>query len=550
MAVRKPSIPIATPAARRRPSIGFVARLTLIVLFVMLATARYLVAPLDRFDEGVTLTKAAMAAAGRVPYRDFWITYGPLDTYLLAGAFKLLAVNVMVERAMGALVLVLFAGTAYALMRYLRLRAPIRYLMTGLITVTPLSLGAFNSAFLAILLGLAALFTFMVGLDRPARRWPAVTGCLVGVVAFGRPEFAIALGAGLGAAYLVLAIHRASPTRAQGLPYLAGMLATGTGLWAVMITLAGFRPIWFDVVVHAVSLYARGRSIPFGQGHEGPVVIVLGAAFATVWLFGARRAFAQRGDARELARLTALLVAGILAFAWVRTRADGVHAMEAWPITGVLLAMLLERRARRQPPAPARFEAVASIVGIAFCCVAAGGLTLRDVGLPHAAAGIGRAGLAGERAWMPTPQLAELIRQIDTQAPDGQPIWIGLQRNDLVVFNDTMLYFLSDRQPGTVYYEAFPGLTNSDAIERTIACQLDWSGVTLAVLGPNTAPEPWNLSAVAGSTYLDQWIAARALRRTEIGPYALVRLRPGFAAADQCPSSGAAGPGRGSPATR
>ena len=212
--------------------------------------------------------------------------------------------------------------------------------------------------------------------------------------------------------------------------------------------------------------------------------------------------------------------------------------------------MLLERHARHRRPAPPRFEAMASLVGILLFCIAAGSLTLRDAIRPHAATGIARAGLVGQSAWIPSTQLGDLIRQIDAQVPEGQPIWVGLWRNDLVVFNDTTIYFLSGRNPGTSYYEALPGVTNTDTVERTIACQLATSGVSLAVLGPNTAPEPWNLSSVPGSTYLDQWIAGRALGRSEIGPYELVRLRPGLEPGDRCSSSGAVGPVPVSPATR
>jgi hypothetical protein len=68
-----------------------------------------------------------------------------------------------------------------------------------------------------------------------------------------------------------------------------------------------------------------------------------------------------------------------------------------------------------------------------------------------------------------------------------------------------------------------------------MACQLARSGVTLVVLGPDGAPEPWNLSAVPGSTYLDRWIAGRTISRTAVAPYELVRLRPGLEPADRCP---------------
>jgi len=174
-------------------------------------------------------------------------------------------------------------------------------------------------------------------------------------------------------------------------------------------------------------------------------------------------------------------------------------------------------------------------VGILMLCVAAGGLVYRDLSQPHAAAGIPRSGLSGERAWMPTSQLAEVIRDIDALTPDGGPIWVGLQRNDLVTFNDTTLYFLSARNPGTVYYEALPGLTNTESGERTIACQLARAGVALAVLGPTSTGEPWNLSSVPGSPFLDQWLAARTIARSQVGPYQLLRLTPGLHPDDRCP---------------
>ncbi|HXN57564.1 MAG TPA: hypothetical protein VN912_03140, partial [Candidatus Angelobacter sp.] len=216
-------------------------------------------------------------------------------------------------------------------------------------------------------------------------------------------------------------------------------------------------------------------------------------------------------------------------------RADGIHAMDAWPVTGILLALLLERRSRRSTPPSRTVQALLPVVGILMLCLAAGGLVYRDLSQPHAAAGVPRSGLSGERAWMPASQLAEVIRDIDTLTPDGGPIWVGLQRNDLVTFNDTTLYFLSARNPGTVYYEALPGLTNTESGERTIVCQLARAGVTLAVLGPTSAGEPWNLSSVPGSPFLDQWLAARTVARSQVGPYQLLRLTPGLRPDDRCP---------------
>jgi hypothetical protein len=535
MALRQPEPTAPRIRARRvAPSPAAIVQALAILVFFALATARFVLAPLDRYDEGVTLTKAALTAAGQVPFRDYWITYGPLDTYILAAAFKAIAANVMVERALGAVVLALLALVAYAVAGRLGLRGGIRLLLTGLISVVPISVPAFNSAFLANLIGVTAVLVFLYSLDQDRARWPLLTGALMGLASFSRPEFALALGIGLLAGYGAVGLTP-NTLRARLLPYLAGAVAVGAGLWGATALVAGITPVWFDLVTYATSLYPQARRIPFGQGDEAAVVIVLGITFALIWAWALIRIYRQRRSAGERARLAALLVSGILLFTWVRTRADGIHAMDAWPVTAILLALLLERRSRGAAPASHALQALVPVVGILMLSVAAGGLVYRDLSLPHAAAGVPRSGVSGERAWMPTAELAQVIRDIDAATPEGSPIWVGNQRNDLVTFNDTTLYFLSGRMPGTVYYEALPGLTNTESVARTIACQLARSGVTLAVLGPTSSGEAWNLSSVPGSPYLDRWLAGRTIGQSQVGPYQLLRLTPGLRPDDQCP---------------
>ncbi|MEA2669585.1 MAG: hypothetical protein QOJ33_2519, partial [Chloroflexota bacterium] len=319
------------------------------------------------------------------------------------------------------------------------------------------------------------------------------------------------------------------------LTYLLSAFGVATALWGVTVLMAGTTPVWFDLVTYATSLYPQARGIPFGRGDEAAVVIVLGMAFAAIWVWALLRAYRQRSSVEERARLVALVVGGVLLFTWVRTRADGIHAMDAWPVTAILLALLLQRRSVRATPPSRVVQALLPVVGLLMFSVAAGGLVYRDLSQPHAAAGVPRSGLSGERAWVPAAELAEVVREIDALTPGGGPIWVGLQRNDLVTFNDTTLYFLSARHPGTVYYEALPGLTNTESGERTIACQLARAGVALAVLGPISAGEPWNLSSVPGSPFLDQWLAARTIARSQVGPYQLLRLTPGLRPDDRCP---------------
>src|SRR5947209_2237643 len=179
--------------------------LALAGLCFIAVAARFLAAPLDRFDEGLTLTKAALVAQGLIPYRDFWSTYGPLDMLVLGTAFRVIAVDALVERGLAIASVLLFAGTAYALITVMGVRGALRLLMTSLLALVALSIPAFNSAVLADLLLLGAFAVFLRGQLTGLRGWALAAGALTALASFARPELGAALGLGLLAGYALAA---------------------------------------------------------------------------------------------------------------------------------------------------------------------------------------------------------------------------------------------------------------------------------------------------------------------------------------------------------
>jgi len=505
--------------------------LALAGLCFIAVAARFLAAPLDRFDEGLTLTKAALVAQGLIPYRDFWSTYGPLDMLVLGTAFRVIAVDALVERGLAIASVLLFAGAAYTLFTVMGVRGALRLLMTSLLALVALSIPAFNSAVLADLLLLGAFAAFLRGQLTGLRGWALAAGALTALASFARPELGAALGLGLLAGYALAA--RLEMRLGPLLAYVASAGLAVALLWGPVVLVAGPSPVYVQLVQSTVTVYARARHIPLGQGHEGPVVAVMAGAFALTWVWAARTLWLRKLPRAEMAAVLALLITGILLFGWVWTRADGAHALTAWPATGVLLVLMLQQRRRGLPLQP-RLEAAMSVVALAGLALAAGGLAIRDLNLPTTPGVVPRATLVGARAWMPPDRLALLVRRIHAQVPAGQPLFVGLQRNDLALFNDTTLYFVSDRRPGTVYFENLPGFSNQDAVQQTVICQLERSHVTLAVLGPNGTGEPWNLSSHPGSTRLDAWLRVHASARETIDPYELITLRQDPAAPTAC----------------
>jgi len=493
----------------------------LALLFAVLTALRFLSAPLDRFDEGLTLTTAAMTAAGRTIYRDFWTTYGPLNSSLLAAAFRIFGEDVLVERCLAVAVALSFAAAAYALTTVLRLPRPMRFLMTFLLAVVPQSVGFLVAAFTADLFALLALALFMHGLEGPVAWLPAAVGALTGVTAFGRPELGVALATGLLAGYGILVACGRSRLSRTILPYLAGAILGGGALWLPVLIAAGLGPVLYTFAVYPLTLYRAGRGIPIGQGDAGPAILAFTTGCLVVWVWSARRAWTLRAQPADLARLVVVLVPAILAFTWVVVRADAGHALAAWPFTAAALTVVLARR-QQALRSPAGGIGLLALVGF---CLVVGGLGLRDAtALAGAGAGISRAQIPRAHAWLDNATLAAVILAIDQDVPPGRPLFVGALRNDRAPFNDVTLYFLAGRLPGTVYYETVPALTSSQDVQRRIICQLQQAAVSLVVLGPTGEGEPTNASSREGARDLDRWIAAHTVSRRDVGPYALLTL--------------------------
>lgn len=495
---------------------------SLLIIVACLTAARFLVAPLDRFDEGVTLTKAWLLSQGELPYRDFWATYGPLDIGVLGVAFKLTTADVLLERLLAIGAAFAWMGASYVVLSVLGARGALRWLMTALLALVPLAIPAFNSAILADLAGVIAFFAFARSLRARGWRWTVVSGGVVALASLARPELAVAVGGGLLMGSAVIAVNERHWTRVVLLIVTVGICTSV--LWLVVIVAVGVRPLVLDLVQYTLSLYAKARGIPLGQGPEGGAALVMAIAFGVIWLWAAVVLVRERPRGPDGAIMVSLLVAGVVLFTWVRTRADGAHALTAWPPTCLLLAVLMARR--RRAPAHPPMEAVLSVLAILSVASADVGLVARDLARPAGAwQGVPRATLVGARSWLAPGELARLIADVDRSTAPSQPIFVGLHQNAQVVFNDTALYFLTGRRPGTTYFEFLPGFTNSRSVENVLVCQMEQSGVQLAILGPNTPGEPWNASAQTGSPFLDQWIGNHTVAAEDIGPYRIVHLR-------------------------
>ena len=89
----------------------------LVGVVAMLATTPRLLAPFSQFDGGIAPSAATFTLHGLLPYRDYWLLYGPLGGWLLALPTLLFGPSFALGQLTGLLVVGLGAGIAFVIAR-------------------------------------------------------------------------------------------------------------------------------------------------------------------------------------------------------------------------------------------------------------------------------------------------------------------------------------------------------------------------------------------------------------------------------------------------
>ncbi len=504
----------------------------------------------DGLKGGVSLVGAERVLAGEFPYRDFWTLYAPGSYYLLAGLFALFGTQLAVGAVAGSLLCAAGVGLAHRL--FLHLSRPGLALLAAVVFAaalfsTPFTryLGTYPPVLCCLLLAWLALVAFF----RTAReRALVLAGLAIGTAALFKHD----VGAYTGlAATAGLVTHAALVRDGRGLARLL-RLAGATALpfvpvAAVLLALAGRELLESLIVFPATDFrHARPESFPslLPGGWAPPGALKRQVAFNAgnwlafalpfaIWLAGIAaglRALAARDAARA-----GLLVAFAVGFAghWFAAHTQINTHVVSMTLYALGLALLLlqglPERARRF-----RILAAALAVGWAGALVLQPSVRLaRTLGQERVALALPK--LSGVRLSPGSAaQLEELAAYVHERVPPGTPIYSGLDRHDIVILNDVVLYFWLDRPPATRYHELHPGIADTAAGQREIVAELREQEVPLLVLW-NRFPDDV-LDEVKrrhaehldiGATELDRFIAAHYQESRRFGRYTVWVLRDG-----------------------
>jgi hypothetical protein len=434
--------------------------------------------PLNLYDEGLLLTLRHFAGSGRLPYRDLFTLYGPGNS-LLGPIFSFVAGRqLLVHRLLNLLLLLVLVVGIYRLSR--------RYVSPWIAAVVASATGLIGVPYhyAMTFACLAWGFHLIAGHEgEPDRR--LVSGALlIGLAFMGRHEFAMVSVLILALYWLMQRTRSPSSARTVLLVGTAPVILFAVALlvlvpWNALVEnfydyprnwyprpeCRGIATPWRDaarsIVAPLFDGVWRARDLVLGLGtYVTPVVGVVAVGLA------GRKALRSKAFLLGSFGLIDLFV-----FASMRPRA-GVYPDAALPFTLITVLALLEIAADVRPRWSQRAAAgmaLAVAVALSVSFVPGTLASWRTWGSYDPLAGFYDPASPG----LGDPVILNEVRLVvQDLVPEGEEIFVALENNTGHFANNTSLYWVTDRPPGSRYFEFDPCLTDRTDVQKLIVADL------------------------------------------------------------------------------
>jgi hypothetical protein len=456
--------------------------------------AKGLLLPVNMYDAGITASAGTFILHGLVPYRDFWMLYGPLGGYLAALAGVIFPPNVTIVQLVGLALVATQAAAGYVLLRCTRV-APIAALLVAMVSAAASSslVGLEISSWQCSVVG--AFVALAVTSRAHTPRTLLLAGVIVGISLLLRQDV------GTYALVAVLVMSR-SARPLVGMAIIVGPAALIL-LAAVPVSALYEQLVWYPI--GGTRVY-RALPDPLSQ-LSGPTAATLGVIF--VW--GARAsvlAAASRAVVAREASPAGLIVFALLCQLQTLGRGDFYHFSQAAGPAFLCLGTIFTTVRSRWGS-----DALVAIVSVlAFVAAFATPVTVENAASYDAAIG-------------------HAVAYVRQETTPNEPIFVGLTSNRYTFVNPLMVYYLADRPPGVRDTMYNPGVTSRDATQREMIADLGRSGTRYLVLDRLFASvcEPTNASCELGSPRLDAYISTQFKIAADFGDVVVMvrRLQPG-----------------------
>lgn len=493
---------------------------------------------LNLYDEGVSVVGASLVKQGQTPYKDFWTIYPPGHYYVLASLFSIFGDSLLIERFLSAGSRILLLICIFLILKETT-RSSIALFIFFLVSLRIVLL-PFTGSGIPLSFGLACLSLWLVfkNLDPLKPKIFVFAGILIGLSSLLRYDIG---GAALVAVFIPFFMKRKTWN-------LAFHLALGFAIIILPLSIfflfqVPFRDIWEDFFLFPFTIYRQTRDLQFPElanpflffsdqnSRNGwlqnfifyfPIIIFFGSI---VWFARNRTRMPQR----DWFVIMIFLILQMTLLNQILIRGDFSHLLSSAALAFLVFGFLFDRMQKN--PISRRIIFILSIPTFAFL------IFLRPIQvfsqqIQHAAEGGGGRTLNSARAKGiivndNVSPLNTIIDRIQNYASPREKIFVGNSRNSHPTTNDVLLYFLSERNPATKYYELHPGFTTQIEIQERIIHDLQKNDPPVVVLADDQSRGLPKITKASCLTLLDQYIAYRYEVSDNIGPYFFMTKKQG-----------------------
>jgi len=552
-------------------SLWFWATFCVVVLLLQALSMDY---TLNNYDEGLILYGAVRVLHGALPYRDFWTMYGPGQFYAYAWLFKLFGVYAIWGRLFYMFVNVLTLGSVFYLASILTQHRRTAAFATFAVLVvlagvndTAYSFPVYPALSLVMLATVWMVFRW----HRERRTWLGAAGAAVGLAALFRHDIAFYAAIALLASDGWFHISSAWPSLRrwlQALLFDAAWFSTGILVIALPVTLllvarVPMHDLSYSLFYAPARIYPKVRALPFpdpvmplvrlvlrlsshrhtdggtGLSYTAAIYTPLAAVIAaTICLAPSRQ---RKGlTCWEQATYLAVLLLAALMFLKGVVRVSTIHIFQS-AVPAVLLLFCLAARRKlwgKQGQVALAVAVCLMTVGLVFplrVLIYRSKATVNMIlhplvpdsfrALCHPPAGLERA-----TCLYVTPDDEHTALYLEQHTAPNQTIFYGAGRHDKLFANKVDLYFISEREAATKWYELPPGVETTAPIQDEMIDQLNANHAIYVIRDTffDDVNEPNDSRLSSGVFDLDRYIDANYRIEARFGTASILRRTTPF----------------------
>ena len=501
------------------------------------------------YDEGIALVGADRISHGEIPYRDFWTMYTPLSYYINFVWMSLTGFTIISVRILSSVFAV-----GIALIIYLNLK---RYLSkvyaysAYFFSIILLCLAPFNSKPIGMALFMSAISIHLLikafsSENNKAKKINVafvLSGLLGGMTLLTRQDIGIYLLASVTiSAFLLWVIYIKSDRRIEELHtfswrgillYLTGFSVIVVPFIIVFLIKVPFAELYNQLYFVPFHIYPDYRSIHSFSVSSAVEEMKPVEIFRAIWFIIFRLTIAipistvifmfDRKRLTELRLKTFYLlffsVMSVFLFAQSSVRSDAEHTlpMVLFAVISFFLIAYDEKQKRIQ-------TVVLALIGLFILSypVVTRIKTLSEYVSSTKSTYIETSRAKGIRSpseWAQNLDKAVTFIKSNTKPEDR--IFVCTERNDKLVYNDVMFYFLAERLPAVKYHELHPGVTTEEKQQREMIESISKYNAKFVVRFTGNAglEEPNKSSESSNVRLLDNYIDDNYFRVITYGDY-------------------------------